>query len=300
MLPNLWGVYIMLEKKYEIVPNPPAPLSWDNYAKDSYAEYQTLLSTASNDELAFQKFFEENPSFVPGAFELLGSSGHYPFSHSLISQPEICGTPFKRIPDFIWLAQDSLYFTPVLIEIERPNKKTFTEAGVQTADFSQALGQISEWKAILSEPENVLNFYKSFNIPERIRDKTFQPQYALIYGRRSEFEDRPFLQKKRAQLVQDKVRLITFDRLYPDPKCDDLLCTKLSQREYKVLSIPPTYRYSPMTAGNLSVVKGFQAAISSMKRTSPERKAFLSERFSYWHDWGLQNYKGIICPSDSE
>lgn len=286
--------------KYEIIQNPPPPMSWDDYAKESYAEYQTLLDTASNNERTFQKFFEENPSYVPGAFELFGTSGHYPFSQSLISQPEIYGTPFRRIPDFIWLAQDSLYFTPILIEIERPNKKTFTEAGVQTADFSQALGQISEWKAILSEPENVLNFYKSFNIPDQMREKTFQPQFALIYGRRSEFEGHPFLLKKRAQLVQDKVALISFDRLHPDPQCADLLCTKLSQREYKVQTIPPTFRYSPVTAENLVIVKGFQDAIATMKQTSSERKSFLSERFSYWHDFGLKERKGVIHPSDCE
>lgn len=290
----------MFTAKYEIVQNPPPPMSWDDYAKESYTEYQRLLDTASNNERAFQKFFEENPSFIPGAFELFGTSGHYPFSHSLISQPEICGTPFRRVPDFIWLAQDSLYFTPVLIEIEKPNKKTFTEAGVQTADFSQALGQISEWRAILSEPENVLNFYKCFNIPDRTREKTFQPQFALIFGRRDEFEGKPLLQKKRAQLVQDKVALISFDRLHPDPKCEDLLCTKLSQREYKVQTIPPTYRYSPATAENLVIVNGFQEAISTMKKISPERRSFLLDRFSYWHNFGLKERKGVICPSDCE
>lgn len=294
------GVHMMFAKEYEIIPNPPAPITWDEYAKESYAEYQLLLETESHNERIFQAFFEENPSFIPGAFELLGPSGHYPFSQSLISEPEIYGAPFRRFPDFIWLAQDSLYFTPVFIEIERPSKKTFTDAGVQTADFSQALGQIVEWKAILSEPENVLNFYKCFNIPDWIREKTFQPQFALIYGRRSEFEGQPFLQRKRAQLVQEGVSLISFDRLHPDPKCDDMLCTKLSQREYKVKTIPPTYRYSPGTADNLIIVSGFQEAISKMKRTTPERMKFLLDRFTYWRDYASKEHKGIIYPSDCE
>ena len=79
----------MFERKYEIVPNAPAHMSWDDYSKISLKEYRNLLETASDDETAFQHFFEENPSFVPGAFELFGSSGHYPYTQSLITQPKL-------------------------------------------------------------------------------------------------------------------------------------------------------------------------------------------------------------------
>lgn len=290
----------MFEKKYEIIPNPPPALSWADYSKDSYAMYQALLNDPNSNEQTFQKFFEENPAFVPGAFEIFGTSGHYPYTQSLISEPEIYGAPFKRIPDFIWLAQDSLFFTPVFIEIEHPGKKTFTKSGIQTSEFSQALGQILEWKAILHEPENILAFYKCFNIPDRVRDKTFQPQFVLIYGRRSEYEGQPLLRKKRAELAQDKISVISFDRLYPDPKCEDLLCTELSQREYRVITIPPTYRYSPVTAQNLTIVKEFENAIFKMKQVSSGRKRFLAERFPYWRNYGSNENKGIIHPSDCE
>jgi len=290
----------MLKKNYEIIPNAPDTISWDDYSHRCYEEYRLLLQNHGNDESAFQYFFERNPSFVPGAFELSGPSGHYPYSHSLISQPEINGGSFRRYPDFIWLAQDSLSFTPVLIEIERPNKETFRQDGTQTADFTQALGQIAEWKALLSVPENVLLFYNCFNIPDRIRRKTFSPQYALIYGRRSEFEGNEFLTRKRAQLVQDNVRLISFDRLRPDSNYQDLFCTKLSHGRYTIKTIPPTYRYSPSTADNLSIVDGFLEAIQGMEHTTAKRKKFLEDRYSYWKDYGLQEGKGIICPSDKE
>ena len=290
----------MIDKKYNTVPDAPAPISWDDYFQSSYNEYQLLLQTCGNDESAFQHFFERNPSFVPGAFKLFGTSGHYPFTQSVVAEPRLDGGLFTRIPDFIWLAQDSLFFTPVLIEIERPNKKTFTDRGIQSADFSQALGQIAEWKAILSEPENVLQFYKYFDIPDWIRKKTFAPQYGLIYGRRSEFETSPLLLKKRAQLVPSDVMLASFDRLRPDPKCADLLCSTLSHGEYVVKTIPPTYRYSPATADNLSIVNGFDTAIRQMEKTTDERKVFLASRYTYWKKYGNQERKGIICPADSE
>lgn len=163
----------MFERKYEIVPNAPAHTSWDDYSKISLKEYRNLLETASDDETAFQHFFEENPSFVPGAFELFGSSGHYPYTQSLITQPKLDGGIFNRVPDFIWLAQDSLSFTPVLIEIEKPNKRTFTNAAIQSSDFTQALGQLQEWMSLLSIPENILQFYRCFDIPEWMKKKKF-------------------------------------------------------------------------------------------------------------------------------
>ena len=86
----------MFERKYEIVPNAPAHTSWDDYSKISLKEYRNLLETASDDETAFQHFFEENPSFVPGAFELFGSSGHYPYTQSLITQAMEGSVPLFR------------------------------------------------------------------------------------------------------------------------------------------------------------------------------------------------------------
>lgn len=290
----------MFSKKYEIVENAPLPISWDDYAKTSYADYLDLLKTHSDDESAFQSFLEENPSFVPGAFELFGTSGHYPFTQSLIAQPRLNGGIFTRIPDFIWLAQDSLSFTPVLIEIERPSKKMFNQAGIPSADFTQAFNQITEWKAILSIPENVLQFYNCFNIPDWIRKKTFAPQFGLIYGRRSEYEKNAFLTQKRAQLAQNDVKIISYDRLNPDPKCADLLCSSLAAGKYSVKTIPPTYRYSPALADNFALVDGFDTAISKMQCTSPERKEFLLTRYPYWCEYGQSDRKGIYCPSDRE
>ena len=65
----------MFKKNYEIIQNAPAPISWDEYSRSSYDEYQLLLQKCGNDESAFQHFLERNPSFVPGAFELFGTSG---------------------------------------------------------------------------------------------------------------------------------------------------------------------------------------------------------------------------------
>lgn len=289
----------MLQKKYKMIDDPPRIIGWDTYAIEIEDEYREL-NIHADDESAFQRFFERNPSFMPGAFELFGTSGHYPYSQGLLSEPEIDNGLFRRIPDFIWLAQDSLNFTPILIEIEKPSKKTFTQSGVQTAEFSQALGQVLEWKAILKEPENILMFYKYFSIPDWVREKTFAPQFGLIYGRRSEYENNTQLRKKRAELTPDNVLLMSYDRLHPLADSRHLLCCKVKQGRYKVITIPPTYQYSPSTASNLKLMDGFCDAIPKMEKTSEERKEFLATRYSYWMEYGQLNNKGIINSSDVE
>jgi hypothetical protein len=290
----------MFKKQYEIVDNPPALINWDIYERKSIEEYQVLLATKGDDEKIFQNFFECNPSFMLGAFQLFGTSGHYPHTQSLITEPELDSGLFRRYPDFIWLAQNSLNFTPVLIEIEKPNKRTFTESGIQTSEFTQALNQIIEWKMMLKEPENILMFYKCFNIPDYVREKTFSPQYGLVYGRRSEYDNNTTLRRKRAELVPDNVLLMSYDRLHPSHDYKDFLCCKLNHGKYTVLTIPPTYQYRPHTADNLSTVDGFYEAIYSMKSTSEERKEFLRSRYSYWLDYGQSKNKGIIYTSDRE
>ena len=133
----------MLEKQYELVANAPSPIDIDIYFKVEKEKYLSLLDSELL-EKDYQKFFESNPAFMPGAFELTGGvSSHYPVMNALISQP-ILGDEKIRKPDFMWLAKDSLCFCPVLIEIEKPSKQEFRNDEVARACFTQAVGQIKQ------------------------------------------------------------------------------------------------------------------------------------------------------------
>ena len=189
----------MFKIQYELHPSPIPSIFWTTYRLLAQREYDNLLENYPDDEKVFQEFFERNPSFIPGAFELRELSGHLPHLQCLISQPEI-GTTYTRKPDFLWLSQDSLTFVPVFIEIEKPSKKTFTKSGQTSADFTQAMDQILEWKSILNTPENQIAFFKKYNLPQELTRKTFKPQFILIYGRRSEYEGNEYLTRKRSEL----------------------------------------------------------------------------------------------------
>lgn len=209
---------------------------------------------------------------------MFGQSGHYPYMDALISQPEIGGI-FRRRPDFVWLANDSLTFVPVFIEIEKPSKRMFNKDGTTTAEFNQALGQIHEWQYLLNQPTNRQLLYEYFNVPLEIREKTFMPQYLLVYGRRNEYQGNKMLTGIRAAQKNSNIDIMSFDRLRPISDYRQFVTCKLSGGVYTVKNIPPTYRYRVDCAEELVRMHGFYEKIDNMKYTTEQRKEFLRYRY---------------------
>lgn len=283
--------------KYELSPNPVPTISWIEYCLAIEDEFQKLLDTYPNNESKFQDFFERNPCYLPGAFELRDLSGHGPHLNCLISQPSI-GSECVRKPDFLWLAQDSLTFCPVFIEIEKPSKKTFTISRNTSSDFSQAMDQIREWKALLNKPHNRTTFYESYNLPKTVIDKSFSPQYILIYGRRNEYENDVFLSNKRAELQSNDTLIMSYDRLKPRYDSQNMVCVNVTNKtgttKYNVKRIPPVFRLDARKSSDYPEWNNFIEAVDTMELTSAERKKFLKERFRYWKEIGptLHSFSG--------
>lgn len=287
----------MIKKNYKLMDNVPREIEWDKYCQKVEEEYCKILE-ASNSEDVLQKFFEENPSLIPGALELIGQSGHCPYMGALITQPEI-GCNIKRKPDFMWMAQDGLTFCPVFIEIEKPSKQMFTKNKTPSAEFTQAINQIDEWKVIFNKPENILNFYEKYNIPLSMRKKIFEPQYLLVYGRREEYIDDEHLTRLRKKKENENVVIMSFDRLRPISDYKQFVTCKLVDGKYHVVNISPTFRYRHVCAKDLYNWIGFNDAIDSMKYTSDERKKFLKERYDYWYSFKGE-VGGIISTMNAE
>ena len=289
----------IFERNYTIIDNAPATIEWSKYYSQVMSEYQDLLDKNSDPEKSFQDFFERNPSFIPGGLQLMGHTNHYPYMDTLISQPEI-GIRDSRKPDFLWLAEDSLRFTPVFVEIEKPSKKMFTNSGTPSADFTQAKNQINQWKYLLSLPDNIRAFYIQFSIPLDMQAKIFSPQYLLIYGRRSEYQGNDMLTGVRASNEATDFALMSYDRLAPIADYMQFTTCKVSNGEYNILHIPPTFKYRPDRIDTLKKYKGFYEAIPRMDKTSQERKQFLRERYSYWIDNSTIINKGLIISMEGE
>ena len=279
----------------------PAPPPFDVYAAGADEAYRQLLED-SGSEATLQEFLERNPCFVPGTWSPGAPSGHAPLHLAVISQPELPGLRSRK-PDFMWIASDSARWYPMLIEIERSDKRLFRKDGVPTGEFTQARNQLAQWRAWLSEPSNVQKFLLDYGIPSDFsRLRIMQPHFILVYGRRAEFETDAELSKHRSALITaPDESLISLDRLHADSNCWNAITVKASgYGRFKALHVMPTLALGPVHADRLSYIDGLDEIIMADSRISSERRAFLMKRLRYWRDWGADPAKGILNSWDHE
>lgn len=137
-------------------------MPWEEYESVVLTEWRALLNSIQDgEEKRVQEFLEMHPCMIPGAYSLPLPSGHYPFPAAAISQPSLKGLPTKK-PDFLWMATDSGTFHLVLVEIETPTKKWFTEKGIPHSNLTQAQSQLASWKQWFDIPENKALFFRAF------------------------------------------------------------------------------------------------------------------------------------------
>lgn len=110
------------------------------------------------------------------------------------------------------------------------------------------------------------------------------PQFVLIHGRRAEFENKPELNRLRDNLRRSDEYLITFDRLEPDRKAEDLICVKKTGERYRAISIPPTLRLGYWHPEIWADIEDKQEAVQANEWLTEERKKFLIERLPYWDE----------------
>ncbi|WP_296010174.1 Shedu anti-phage system protein SduA domain-containing protein [uncultured Adlercreutzia sp.] len=274
----------------------PGMISCEEYEAKLTTEYDALLADPDRTESEYQSFFEKNPCMLP----CYGNMNHGLIHSCLFSQPIINNDAKRRVPDFMWIASNSLQLMPILIEIERPAKSAYRKSDqVQNALFSQAENQILEWKTILEDNKN--DFYDRYCIPERLRARRFSPRFILIYGRREEFARDPFLARKRAQKNDGGLELVSFDRLWPSRDMMLFPCGKMKKGKIGLISVPPTLKLGPTIAKDLSLWDGFDEVVDTNDIISPERKDFLKTRYRYWENFGaLATDKGVVRTGDWE
>jgi hypothetical protein len=274
-------------------------LPWDDYVRLVQAEWAELLDRSAPPESEFQRFLERHPSMAPGGFV-----GHHgPVHYALFTQPVLPGLR-RPTPDFMWITKDSGRVLAVLIEIEKPSKLWFTTKGQETADLTQATGQLAQWKAWFKQSDNVNQFMRLYRIPDiywsAIFDLSFEQQYMLVYGRRSELKRKPEANRQRRNMLPPDVERMTYDRLAPHPWLRDCICVRLKGERFEAMSIPPTFRIGPNNAKDLAGMAGKSEATLASPYLSDERKQFLIERYTYWDQWAADGAKGIRSTGDWE
>lgn len=281
---------------YQLVTPPEPAMSWEDYEEIILREWDVLLSRRDSTEKDFQKFFETHPCCLPQLYRLLLRGGHGPFPGAIISQPILPGFTLK-IPDFLYITRDSATVYAVLIEIEHPSKSWATKNGNSSAEFNQALGQLSDWKAWFNDPTNVALFQSAYRIPsEWLRSRAFAQKYILIYGRRDDPSLTEGFNKKREHLQRPDEFHMTYDRIRPDREGIHCLCAKLDAEGYRALSIPPTMELGPMLEHGISQIRAKPEAVRRNNYISDARKTFLADRWAYWDNWpgtGIRHGKDV-------
>jgi hypothetical protein len=277
----------------------PAPMAVGTYVDRVTAEWKLLLDSDPT-EPRIQAFLEAHPLMVPGAHLGLGGitpTGHSPFPQALIAQPPLRGLT-TRVPDFLWLATDSLVFNPVFIEIEEPGKRWVTGQGRQHHQLTEALDQITDWRDWLAKPANREIFLEGYRVPRPIRERKWQPIFMLIYGRRSENPEA--VARIRRSLLESKIITVPYEKLVPDLDSVDYPCIRYGPNGYRAITVPPTIGLGPDSAEAWSLIDGKEQAVEASPWMSAERRAFLIERMPYWDAWGRGERGGVRNLADIE
>ncbi|MFF9767458.1 Shedu anti-phage system protein SduA domain-containing protein [Streptomyces sp. NPDC014636] len=263
-------------------------------------EWNSLLASDGG-EKPVQKFLEGHPSLLPGATDDVGPGGHHGASlHSVISQPELQGLGRRRYPDFMWVRRDTASIRPICIEIEDPAKRWFNPASqTPTAELTEALDQLIEWKVWFSKPENQSVFLKTY-APD-FADRTLEPQYVLIYGRDSEFRvmesphaDPSYMRAKRNFMRRENEHFYTFDSLKPIAEARDYGTLVRSVRGWELKALPPTFATHPMMRDLFEAVARPEAALANVPLIDDARRDYVAERWAHWRTQIQQDRQGEI------
>jgi len=267
----------------------PAPFPFESYQSSLEKEYQALLESNPK-ERNLQKFFEANPSLVPGAWTPGVRSGHYPLHCALITQPRLPSFRFRQ-PDFMWISGHSGTWYPTLIEIESPRKKVFTKAGLPTAEFTAARNQLAQWRTWFNNATNVQQFIDAYGVPDDLRrSRTMQLHMILIYGRRKELDSNPALSQQRASLLPGHdEELVSFDRVFADSDLQHAITIQaMGSGRYCVVNIPPCFTTGPDLSERFIYIEGFDKVLAETASISEERREFLKCRIRYWREWASE------------
>ncbi|MFJ8637630.1 Shedu anti-phage system protein SduA domain-containing protein [Streptomyces sp. NPDC093610] len=280
-------------------PDRPQAPTWEQYEGQLLPKWKTLLGSNPH-ERQMQEFLELHPCLLPGATDSIGQGGHHgPSFEAVIRQPPLQGLGPKRIPDFMWVRRDTGAIRPICIEIESPGKSWFNKDRTPTAELTQAIDQLTEWKVWFNSPENRLIFAKAY--AHRYPHRPVEPQFVLIFGRNSEFkagsskhENPDYLRLKRDHMARRDEHFFTYDQLKPEREAGDYATITNTAYEWSLHSIPPTFSTGAHIRELSGVISDPSQAISQVDLASTERKAYILKRWKYWRSIALATESHIF------
>ena len=164
-------------------------------APETLDDFERVLADAA-DERPLQ-------TFLAGSPVLLGPLAPPGGNYWCLDRPEFGA---EYIPDFLLASTTSVGFKWVAIELENPNQKALTKAGLPARKLAEALGQVRDWRTWLTD--NV-----AYAREERgLKDIDGNCKALVIIGRRSSLDPKQI--KKYRALSADEVTVMSYDRLH--------------------------------------------------------------------------------------
>ena len=261
----------------------PPPMPEAEYFETAMAKYHEVLESAA-EEKPLQTFFEEHPPLLPFAFP--DYTGHGAYLQALVSQPELAGLGARQ-PDFLWITRNSGEIRPVLIEIEKPTKRWATTGKnpQPTAELTQALNQLRQWRQWMNSPANVTIFLERYGVPQNWRQRQFLPLYVLIYGRKDENPEE--IARLRTEHERPDQRLITYDHIRPESRQTHYISVKNDGvGTFRALHMPATAKLEPGEPEPWPKIRERVEMVERNTWISEHRKRYLIEdRIPSWDDW---------------
>jgi hypothetical protein len=255
------------------------------------AEWYALL-TRKPEEKDVQEFLELHPAMVPGGSGDVGPGEHHGSDMGAIfRQPTLQGAGRNFTPDFMCVTRSSSLITPVLVEIEKPEKRWFTSTGRPTAHFTEAHDQLAQWRDWFRQDGNSAIFRQRFQLlGDRYPERQLSPQFVLVYGRQSEFErggghsDADALNRKRDSIRQPDEKFYTFDSLRPRFDHGQSVVVTMSAEGPAPFAFSPMFGTGPSIAEGTLLFDDISEALERSVMMTDERREYLRQRWSYWQD----------------
>lgn len=164
-------------------------------------------------EQRYQDFIETHTRFIPREFVQNHGVGM-----SLVLRKLTFGADYKS--DFFYFSKSSDDWNAVFIEIEKPSSRFFAgNTNNFHRDFLNAIQQINEWRAWLSNAANKAGFLTSVStiqIPRSMARNPTHCKFVLVFGRRSEYDGNETRRGLVHGMEQHDFKIITFDSLAED------------------------------------------------------------------------------------
>jgi hypothetical protein len=280
-------------------PDRPRPMEWAEYSRKVTAEWKALLA-GNPGERAVQDFLEFHPSMIPGGHGDVGPGGnHRSKMFAVFTRPELKGEGPSYIPDFMWITRSSALVTPILIEIEDPEKPWFTAKGRLTSQFHEAHGQLRDWRTWFETGSNKEVFRRRFLFEDTYASRPMKPYYVLICGRQSHFSSQKHF------LVREQVRradevFTTFDSLKPLEKQHGSLTVKMTAGgQPHPWAFDAGYETGAFVGEDAIRLGDPAEALARSKMMSAERKEYVATRWEYWRKVELNRDRSRHSYADS-